>query len=310
MKNQHITLIHMKRESIQFSCCVNTATDTPNLIMEKGSLQALNDIFKLHRCVGAFPLVIEEEGCRINFTIFIGSVAILGITLINFTMVDEQLNIMLDTFEAKSFPFVYLVPYILLVSIAIVHLFWIVLNRRKMHKLFLAIKCVEMLTHNSTPKASRVPIAVMISAIWFGLIQEYLLMRERIKNNPALFICFASNCAVLFIICQFTAMLSVLGHHYGQLSSSLEPGNAEKMIECHEHITDCCDWLSHCYSPQIISISLLNFMYLTANTYLLVASHNNRIEHIVLCIYWNSFDILLNLYFVACCAKTKQKVRF
>lgn len=270
--------------------------------------QFIDQMLSTARYLGVFPFKLNRDGIQLIPIALFTSIGTLVIGIVSVPSVWRHLEGMMIIFGTSSFNIVYIIPYLSLVTVVVVHIVWLLLEKERLQKIFKAIATVEDATQ-LTPETSGRPMSILMCGLLLGFSFGVLEFGKSILTDGN-FIIFVLDILVLSIVSEFVSLLDLLGHLFDQVSVHFQVECIDKWVDCHELLVQCCVWLCHCYSPQLTIVFMSNFIYIVSNSYVMISAFRmNKATSSVGFIYWLLFNWMQNAYVVFYCSTTKRKVK-
>lgn len=265
------------------------------------------NIFRISTVCGLFPFVFSDHDLILssyflahsimNMTVFSGAIVYL--------LVYAFMNMEFITY---AFAFSYFIPFAFSLIVPNVSLFWLLLNLKKLRKVFRALKVVQ----DVTKKRGRFYSYNHHLAL-FLIVIAILAFDMKISHRSfweTLFI-YWMNTNVNLVMIQFTTILTIIGRYYSFLRETLRTPTAAEWTQCHEVLGACCEIVNNCYSPQLFIFTLSTFTFITSTIYNLIAQRTYFNDgYRIVAMMW-VFLLFMSLWaFIHHCHDTVHKVSF
>lgn len=267
-------------------------------------------IFLLSRFSGVFPFSIRTNGISLSWPTLVISAVVTSIPYISFGFLENHSRLYKNIVTSKFYFLSYIFPIFCLYSVTPCSIVWLYFKTAKLKSTFDALRRVELTTGRDQHVVLNIrPILslVLMLPAYFG---ELYLFGETYIVDICTYASFISLYSVILVISQFTAVLSVIKGNYEYLSDTVDLSRAEDWLRCHEILGQCCQSVSECYSPQLLLIIMLSFVYVVFHTFIIIMAVKGGIHHYGnnVFIYWVFFFSLLTWYIVYKCRYTKLEV--
>ena len=267
----------------------------------------LESIFKrIHlssKILAAFPFKLYGHKYRISPVEMLYSIITLSVYgyiagKTGFDHLAEKINLMMKLSLTM--------PHQTVFTILLINIIWLAFNLKTMTTVFEALQQIQMKTHvklNFSHRFMRVFSIFVI--IEFVSVYLYYGNSYFTQNNGTIVLVFIVTFA---IVDQFSSFLEVIRLFYKHICEQLTPQTAEHFTDIHDLLAQCCALVNHCYSPQLLLVSLAAVVCNVSLLYIAITLFQEKGRFDVPCMLATLMFFIIVMHFTRSCRLTKLQV--